>query len=254
MVHDQAHKRNIYAVMDPNHLEQMIASGRDYLLQFDSSKGATQLNQYALMQVPIDDQVQPEHWFQVPILNKFARLGRHRAVTYTFRGRRLATLDRIQYKAAIDESGRTVLAPIAIVRPVRVVPSLRFETVHQIRPELQEEYVVRFRSFVPSVFRDMPDPQMVSDPAKQISNTLLFELPRPEGHPLRILEANPMEYNARLRLFSTASEPPILDSEVERTIQEPREKGPLARRPINPQDEPSWSAKGKRTKAGSSRS
>jgi len=182
--HDEA-ADSMYQNMQSSDLEALLRRSRSYLSQFDTPQGDQSLSRYALMLAPIDDQKQPEPWFQTPLFTAFGPGNRIQLLQYTRWDRRAATLDRLMYRATVAPSGKVLLIPVAIVRPLSVIPAVQFKTVYMVPDQVNSGFYVQFKHFTPSLNRPNAD-RVRADPA---SAGFLFGLPRPLGHPLSILES-----------------------------------------------------------------
>lgn len=156
-----------------------------YFTQFDSEKGARLLNTYSLMLSPVDDSpsAKQKSWFQCPLFKKLDRKrGRFGFETYDFEGQRMPALDKLQLSLHVDRSGKTVLVPEAIVRPVRVTPSVQFQTIITIPPKLRAVVTFQFRQTKPVSYRQVIYPE-IDRGSEMAAVSALFKQTRPFGHP-----------------------------------------------------------------------
>lgn len=233
ILHNQATEdSSVYQNMPKTRLDTLIKHSRLYFSQFDSLGGDRSLNRYVLMLAPIDNQVQPEPWFQTPLFAEFGLGDRVQLLQYTRRDRNAASLDRLMYKAIVAPSGKLVLKPMAIVRPVRVIPALQFKTVYIVPAKAQKQF--QFTHFTPSLHRLYTDPVPSVNPTESVSTALLFGRPRPQGHPLSLLESDEeasilADPNIpETQAFNPKSEPDELQPAL------PSHASPLVTPPANP--------------------
>ncbi|CDW99425.1 hypothetical protein [Sporisorium scitamineum] len=179
-------------------MTSLLINGGRYMKKFDDDKELDDLyfNIFSLMFSPIDDTVGP--WFQAPIFNNFdiAR-GKIATIKYTFLGLPFPILDRIRYKSKMDVWGHFHLIPLSIVRPVQVIPEVKFRTLYEFSPQLSSLGTVEFsriRAFTVRLKED-PVPKM----SGSRKSYWFFGTLRPFGNPLyyietrlkKVLERNP---------------------------------------------------------------
>ncbi|SPO32219.1 uncharacterized protein UTRI_02776 [Ustilago trichophora] len=197
---EQAVPASIYSLMSQDKLSALLRNSLEYLMKFNIPRGEIYFKQYAQMRsgIEVDGTMVSENWFQIPIFNRFRpSIGKYVLPTYRVGHEQKIGLDRIQYKATIDSNGRSALVPQAIIRPIRIIPSLAFKTVLTIPDELKET-----RTYYPKHLRSLDTPLPIapetlrgrSDPP---SSDLVFGKPRPPGHPLTLSLAR----SQRLRTF-----------------------------------------------------
>ncbi|CCF51757.1 hypothetical protein NDA10_000115 [Ustilago hordei] len=174
---------NMHLLTSRTNMARILRGARWYMKQFDRHDGGLQFKQYSLMLAPVDGEEKSEPWFQAPLFDE------HNLEKNLFKlknyvsndGQSYPFLDRVQYKAQTGQEGKLELVPIAIVRPISVVPSLRFKKIYNIKPRYRRHDKILFTYFESTSFwldRDSKLPQSEED-AKP-----LFGLPRPAGHPL----------------------------------------------------------------------
>ncbi|TKY87785.1 hypothetical protein EX895_003366 [Sporisorium graminicola] len=179
----------------------VLASSR-YMEQFDRDPRSNNeiFNTFALVFSPIDrrQQARPSPWFQAPLFRNFDPDSADKSTRvvlnkYQYRGRLFPDLDRVRYILSTDSSDRPTLIPISIVRPVQVIPSVKFETVITIPEELRKEGAVSFSRIRADTVRLVQDPGVFKIKLGGPSNRYLFGKPRPLGHPLYYVESRGLD-------------------------------------------------------------
>ncbi|SAM62825.1 uncharacterized protein UBRO_03765 [Ustilago bromivora] len=173
---------NTYLLKSQTGMTRILTGTRWYMNQFDRHDGELQFNQYSLLLAPVDGEEKSEPWFQAPLFTKQnLKKSLFKLKNYVSNdGQRYPSLDRVQYKAQIGREGKPQLVPIAIVRPVSVVPSLQFKTIYNIKSYNREQEKVWFKHFEPTSFRLDRGSKL---PQSEEDAKLLFGLPRPAEHP-----------------------------------------------------------------------
>lgn len=163
-------------------MTRILRGTRWYMKQFDRNDGELQFKQYTRMLAPVDGEEKSEPWFQAPLFTEHnLKKSLFKLETYVSNdGQRYPSLDRVRYIAQIGQEGKPELIPIAIVRPVSVVPSLRFKTIYNIKPYDSKQEKVWFTYFMPTNLRLDRGSKL---PQSEKDAKFLFGLPRPAGHP-----------------------------------------------------------------------
>lgn len=175
----------------------LLEQSHQYMAQFTSTEKQDDHMWYGLMSAQIDRNHRLRPWFQAPIFERFdLASGQTQLETYISDGQALPVLDRVMYTLSPT---RNRLVPRAVVRPVRVVPEVRFETIYTIPASLQELTSVDL-AYAPSLAR----PQW-TQAEKYRPLRLLMDRPRPMGHPLDLFPPEPLSGSTAERSVRSAT-------------------------------------------------
>ncbi|GAC98773.1 hypothetical protein PHSY_006368 [Pseudozyma hubeiensis SY62] len=205
-VYSQERAIETYPATRSHALATFLAAARRYMLQFDTPTGEALFNSYALMLAPVDASTGPEPWFQAPVFEAFHP--GHNTIklkTYDFDGGASPILDRIQYTASTDAFGHSVLTPIAIVRPLQVVPTVRFGTVYVVPQRLRATSSIVLQTLRAVKFRLVPDPEYSQGTGHLGPDANFLGERRPIGHPLALITASSLERSRSLAVKGSNS-------------------------------------------------
>ena len=180
--YENARPAESYATYTSVDIERILKSTGRYLKQFDKASGNEKFNSYSLVFTPLDHSKESVPWIQAPMFRYEDTVGRIVLDKYMFDREEFPVLDRIRYNVGnTGVSEGTTLIPEAIVRPVRITPTIEFQTIYVFPSKYQNFGIVNLAHIKASMERLVPHFDIEQE-------ALSRSVRRPSHHPLHFIQ------------------------------------------------------------------